>query len=445
VNRRAFLAGSLSALVTARASAMGRTPLGGKLTLRVPWSTASLDPHDLRDPLAALFAAAACDSLFALDATGAPYPALAAGMPAREAGETVVRLREGLRTARSVALDARDLVFSLERARARGAYALLADLPRGVQRKGDAFAVAFGNADPHHLARALASPLCALVPRRFSPAAPDGTGAFRADVSAAGLMLTRNLAAARGPAFLDAVEVLPAEDLKISLRSFEAEHDDLGWLGLGLHAERKGAVRFEAGRAAWVVLVTGPDCGAPGVPGAAQRLVDALPPGRLAHLGLGPLPAPSGDPLWQGPPSELLVDESAPHLLEVARAVAPVLTSPGHEVTVTPVPRDALRRRLKGKPALAIDLARPLGPGAHYALMALGSAEDPARGKDLAHAPPRASAGAPARSLTATLRVGVLGELRVAGGHMPDLALARSVHGDGWDLGASHKRLPAKK
>lgn len=451
MNRRAFLAGSVGALVSARvlaaapAAAMGRTPLGGKLVLRVPWSTASLDPHDLRDPLAALFASAVSDSLFALDASGAPYPTLAASLPAREAGETVVRLREGLRTARAVGLDARDVVFSVERARARGAFALLADLPRAVQRKGDASAVAFGNADPHHLARALASPLCALVPRRFSPSAPDGTGAFRADVSAAGLMLTRNLAAARGPSFLDAVEVLPAEDLKISLRSFEAEHDDLGWLGLGLHDARKGAVRFEAGRAAWVVLVTGPDCGAFGLPGAAQRLADALPPARLAHLGLGPMPPASGDPLWPGPPCELLVDEAAPHLLEVARAVAPVITSPGHEVTVTPVPRDAVRRRLKGKPALAVDLARSLGPGAHHAMISLGSAEDPARGKDLAHAPPRAAAGAPARTLTAMLRVGVLGELRVAGGHMPDLALARSVHGDGWDLGATHKRPPPKR
>jgi peptide/nickel transport system substrate-binding protein len=272
---------------------------------------------------------------------------------------------------------------------------------------------------------------------------PDGTGAFRADVSPSGLILTRNLNAARGPAFLDAVEVLPAADLKSSLRAFEAEHDDLGWLGLGLHDPRKGALRFDLGRAAWVVLLTGPDCGPPGLPGAAQRLVDAIPPERLAHLGLGPLPAASGDPAWSGPPVELLVDETAAHLVEVARAVAPVLSAPGHEVTVTPVPRDAVRRRLKGKPALAIDVVRPLGPLPLHAVVALATAEDPLRGRDLAKTPPRLAAGAPARSLTALLRVGVIGDLRVAGGHMPDLAMARAA-GEGWDLGASYKRAPKK-
>lgn len=446
VDRRRFLslaaAGALGLALDREARAMGRTPLGGRLSLHVPWPTGSIDPHDLRDPLAALFASAAFDPLCGLDAAGAPYPALAATLPTREAGQTVVRLREGLRTARLTGLDARDVVFSIERARARGASAILADLPRPVPHKGDPLAVVFGNADPLRLARALASPLTAIVPRRFTPASPDGTGAFRADVSSAGLILSRNLAAARGPSFLDAIDVLPAEDLKRSLRAFEAERDDLGWLGLGLHDARKGAVRFDLGRAAWVVLVTGPDAGA--LPGQAQRLVDAIPPERLAHLGLGPLPAASGDPAWSGPPAELLVDESSPHLVEVARAVAPVLSAAGHEITLTPVPRDAVRRRLKGKPALAIDLVRPLGPSSLHALIALGTAEDPARGRDLARSPPRVGPGASARSLTGLLRVGVLGDVRVAGGQMPDLALMRSPHGDGWDLGASFKRPPKK-
>ena len=40
------------------AAAMGRVPVGGTLRLRVPWDTSSLDPHDLYDPLAALFGSA---------------------------------------------------------------------------------------------------------------------------------------------------------------------------------------------------------------------------------------------------------------------------------------------------------------------------------------------------------------------------------------------------
>jgi peptide/nickel transport system substrate-binding protein len=39
------------------------------------------------------------------------------------------------------------------------------------------------------------------------------------------------------------------------------------------------------------------------------------------------------------------------------------------------------------------------------------------------------------------LRLGVVGELRVAGGAVADLVLGRSGFGDGWDLGASFRRL----
>src|SRR6185437_13618930 len=317
--RRRFLAG-LGALAAARlvaprsAAAMGRTPLGGRASFHVPWPTTSLDPHDLHDPMAALFGAAVADPVFAVDATNAPYAALTAGMPAREAGETVVRLREGMRTARLAPLDARDLVFSVERAREHGASALLADIPKPHVRSGDPLAASFGAIEPMHLARALASPLCALLPRHFDPAAPDGTGAFRAELGASGLLLTRNTVAARGPSFLDTIEVAPAPDLKTSLRDFEAEQDDLGWLGMGLHDQRKSAVPFDLGRVAWVVLVIGPDAGPASVPGTAQRLVDAIPPERLAHLALGPLPSSGGDPSWPGPPADMLVDDASPHL-----------------------------------------------------------------------------------------------------------------------------------
>ena len=209
---------------------------------------------------------------------------------------------------------------------------------------------------------------------------------------------------------------------------------------MGLHDDRKGAVRFELGRAAWVVLVTGPDAGPAAVPGAAQRLVDAIPPERLAHLGLGPLPSAGGDPTWPGPPADLLVDDASPHLVEVARAVAPVLSNPGHEVTVTPVPRaEIARRHARGRATLAIELVRPLGHGPHHQLIALAAAEDATRARDVArlpyHGPP-----APARALTELLRVGVIGDVRIAGGVVPDLVLARSTLGEGWDLGASFRR-----
>jgi peptide/nickel transport system substrate-binding protein len=449
MKRREFLTTAAAALGSAslgsrEASAMGRTPVGGRVTFHLPWSTATLDPHDLRDPMAALFGSAVTDTLYALDANGFPYPALAASLPAREAGETVVHLREGLHTARGVPLDNRDIAFSVERARARGAAGVLASVPKPLLRRGDPFAVVFDTMEPLALARALSSPIVALLPRRFSPTLPDGTGAFRADVSPTGLVLARNVNAARGAAFLDSIEVAPAEDLKTSLRAFEAEADDLGWLGMGLHDRRKGAVPFELGRVAWVVLIVGPDGGPQATPGVAQRLVDAIPVARVAHLGLGlPPSAAGGDPSWQGPSTELLVDESAPHLLEVARTVAPVLSNPGHEVTMKPIPRAELaRRRAGGRATLAIDLVRWVGPGPHYAEVALATAEDPTRGRDIAKAPHASGHGTFAvKSLTGLLRVGVLGELRVQGGIIPDVALAKPLLGEGWDLGASHRKL----
>jgi peptide/nickel transport system substrate-binding protein len=452
VDRRRFLtqigvglgAFALNARIP-EARAMGRTPLGGRITMHVPWPTVGIDPHDLRDPTAALFAAAIADPVYAIDpANGLPYPTLAM-LPTREGADTVVRLREGLRTARSVPLDARDLIASVERARSRGAGAILAAVPRPVVHKSDSLAAVFGLIDPPHLARALASPLVALLPRKFDSGAPDGTGAFHADISPSGMILTRNLNAARGPAFLDAIEIAPAEDLKTSLRSFEAERDDVGWLGMGLHDGRKGAVRFDLGRAAWVVLLTGPDAGSFGLPGVAQKLVDAIPPERLVPLGIGPIPPASGEPAWGGPPAELLVDDASPHLVEIARTVAPILSRPGHEVTATPVARaEIARRRARGKATLAIEVVRALGSSSRETLLSLATAEDPIRGRDLARATPKLPASVSARALTGTLRVGVLGEVRITGGVVPDVVFARNPSGEGWDLGATFRK-PAKR
>ena len=437
----AQLAAAAGALALPRAAlGLGRTPLGGRVALHVPWSLGSIDPHDLRDPAAALFAAAIADPIFALDGAGNPFPTLASGMPATEAVGTVVRLREGLRTARLVPLDARDLVFSIDRARARGAAALLAELPTPRVHPGFGNAVIFKAIEPARLAKLLASPLLALLPRKFNPAAPDATGAFRAETSSSRLLLTRNLNAARGPAFLDAVEVTRAPDLRTSLRSFESERDDVGWLGMGLHAGRKGAVRFDLGRVGWVVLTVGEAAGPFGAPGIAQKLADALPIERLAHLGLGPLPPPTGDPAWGGPASELIVDEGAAHLIEIAQSVGPILSRPGHEITVQPLPRSEIaKRRARGKIALGLDVVRPLGPSAREALMALATADDVARARHLALHPPKLAPGASPRALTSALRLGVLGELRIAGGAIADLALARSPL-EGWDLGASFRR-----
>lgn len=446
-SRRAWLAGAAGAIASValgapEALALGRTPTGGKLAFRVPWALSSIDPHDLRDPAAALFAHAIFDPLFAVDATGAPYPTLATALPQREGAGTVLRLREGLRTARGTALDARDVIASIDRARARGGSALWTDLPKPAAHPTERLAVVLGSADPIKVAKALASPLFSLVPRAFSATSPDGTGAFRATLKGGKLSLSRNTHAARGAAFLDAIEVESASDLKASLRQFEAERDDLGWLGTGLFGGRKGAVKFDCGALAWVVLVTGTDAGAAGAQGAAQRLASALPAERLAHLGLGTLPAATGSPAWTGPKTDLVVDETATHLVEIATTLAPILGSPGHEVTVAALPRAEVAKR-RGKAALVLDVVRPLGPGALNTLLALASAGDSARAAELARKPPK-SPSSSARALAASLKVGVIGEVRASGGVVPDVTLAKGAVNDGWDLGASFRKKGAK-
>src|SRR5205807_866776 len=82
----------------------------------------------------------------------------------------------------------------------------LADLP--VPR-ADAKGIVFSTRDAQKVLRALASPLVAIVPSTFNPAAPDGTGPFRAEARGDGIALVRNPLSARAPALLDEITVRP--------------------------------------------------------------------------------------------------------------------------------------------------------------------------------------------------------------------------------------------
>jgi peptide/nickel transport system substrate-binding protein len=413
--------------------------MSGKLKLALPWPVTSLDPHDPFDPTAALFAHAVFDQLYALDAAGEPFPTLATDLPTAEGGKTLVRLREGLLTAKGRKLEARDVIFSLQRARRGGANAWWGDLPAPTPHAKDPLAVLFSTSDAARIAKTLSSPLFALVPRGFDPSSPDGTGAMTPQISLARMLLKRNANAARGASFLEEIAIDQATDLSASLRSFEGNLTDIGWLGAGLHAPRPGALAFDLGSVAWIVLQTGNEAGSWGAPGLAQRLLDGLAPERLQHFGLGPLPAPSGSAEWGGKPCELLIQEGSAYLDELGRAVSSLLSRPGHEVSVKGVPgAELIRRRAAGTYSLALGVVRPFaGPGI-ATLVALAAASDPSSALELMRSPPRLSTLSP-RALTRTLRLGVLGELRVVGAHAPDVRLAKSMAGEGWDLGATYR------
>jgi hypothetical protein len=291
--------------------------------------------------------------------------------------------------------------------------------------------------DARKLVRGLASPVVAMVPPRFSPERPAGTGPLRAELQPGGLLLTRNTLAAGSPAFLDVIEVRRATDLVTSLRAFESGTDDLGWLGSFLHEPRPGARSFDAGVLAWAILRTGREAGSLDTPGTAQALADGVPHAALSALVVGAPWEPS-PATWTGPPSDLLVREDAPWMVEVARAVAVALSSAGHEVrSVALAAADLAQRRASRAYTLMLDLTRAAGPGALGSLLGLATADDPVAAAVLARHPPRGDMLP--RTATRTMRLGVVAEARLQGGRAADLLLPLSPWGRGIDWGSAFR------
>lgn len=407
ISRRLACALALSSLP---AFALGRTPYGGVLRAVIPWGLERLDPHAFDDPIAALFGAAIADPLYALDTLGRPYPALADGLPRPSQPGAEVRLRPGLVSAAGKPLDARDVVASMTRARRRGALLPEARLLPGPDRLG----VSFPASSPETLAAELASPLAAVLPRSFSPLEPDGTGAFRATLARGRLVLARNDRAARGPAFLGSIEVSTVRDLSEALRAFESGAADLGWLGAGLHRPRPDARPFRGMAYGFSILRTGKRAGAWGAPGIAQRLLDAIAPEQLRHLGLEGLAAPSSTAIgWGGGSAPLLVADDAPQLELIARALAALLGRPGHELSVERTPKSELSaRRASRDYTLMVDFVRTLGTGRNRTEQTFLLAENPELAKN-----PSGRFGNDARAVCRTLPLGVIGELWVTGAH----------------------------
>lgn len=421
LGRRAFLA-ALSSV--ASAGALGRTPQTGTLRLRLPLNFSGIDPHTLDDPLSALFAPALTDALFALDVNGKPYPTLASALPERVAGGARVVLRPELVSARGKRIAADDVLFSWRRAKSAGGASVLGSFRAAVRDGKDPLAVLVPDANPEALARALTSPLTAIVPRGFSPLAPDGTGAFKATPTANGLTLLRNELAARGAAFLDRIELTRASDLADALRAFEANLADVGFLGNGLYRPKAGAIALEGPVYGWMVLRTGLEAKAWGAPGIARQLCGGLPAAALARFGLRAPPALSDAVRWGGGPSALLINDDSPYALELGRALEPLLSSPGNELRVTALPRAAwLEARRTRRFALLLDFVRQPSTDPAQATQALLAAVDPA----LAQRPPKALASL--QDVTRTLPLGIIGEARVTGARNPEFQAL-----DAWQL-----------
>jgi peptide/nickel transport system substrate-binding protein len=427
------LAAAALAIAPRRLLASGRQPVGGALSLHLPWPTATIDPHRIDDATAAILGSALFEPLYAIAEGGTAAPALAESVPEPIRGGLRVALRADVRTGHDRPIDARDVVASIARARSLGARGWLAELP--PPRAEGRGALVFATHDPQKLVRALASPLVAVVPAGFSPERPDGTGPFRADRRGDALVLSRSARAAEGPAFLDEVVIHPSADLAGPLRAFEAGEDTLGWLGSGLHEPRPGAKPFDFGAVGWAVLRTGRDAAVWDAPGIAQRIADGIPYARVAYLVLGP-PWPSqSEEGWGGPACDLLVRDDAPWLIELAKAVAATIGRPGHEINVRALPGSEItQRRATRSFALLLDVVRPLAATPEGMFVGLATADDPVTVAGIATHPPRLDAATSPRTLTRTMRIGVVGELRVQGAKMPDVSLTAAAAG-GLNLG----------
>ena len=438
ITRRRLLAGSASAalsfLAPRAAIGRGRAPYGSGIGVHVPWPANSLDPHRIDDAMAAFFGDALFDTLYARDETGAFVASLAVGEPEPDDAGLRVALRPGVRFASGTPFDARAAAGSIARARAHDAAAWLVDIPAPRVRDDG---LVFAMHDPRVLVRALASPLVAVVAPRFAPERPEGTGPFRAEPAPGVLRLTRNGLAAGGPSLLDSIDARHAPDLVTSLRAFESGADDVGWLGSFLHEPRPGARSFDGGAVAWAILRTGRQAAGLDAPGFAQALADGVPHAALAPFVVGPA-WDQGAALWTGSPAELCVRDDAPWLVEVARALAIAMSTPSHEITARPIPAAELGQRRSARAfALMLDVARPAGPGGLGAILGLATADDAATALSLARHPPRGDV-APRRA-TRSMRLGVVGEIRLEGGRAPDVVLPPSPSGRGVDWGAAFR------
>ena len=249
--------------------------------------------------------------------------------------------------------------------------------------------ILFGARGAERVARLLGVAAGRRGSRALLPERPVGTGPFAVEAGDGGaLVLRQNRYAATGPSVLDRLTLQSADDLATSLRAFESGADDLGWLGLGLHDPRRGAVSFDAGIMGWAVLRTGSLAGRWNLPGVAQRLLDGIDPSRLAHLGNVGEWTPSPSDGWGGPPSSILVRADCAWLVELAKAVAAALSRPDHEVVVEPdVQREPRSRVRSGAYALAMDVVRPFERTPLGASVALSSADDSVRGLDFVRHP----------------------------------------------------------
>lgn len=423
------LSGAFGVTVASGAAALGRIPYGGKIESSLPWELGAVDPHDLNDPVAAFLAPLLFEPLFGID-QGAAYPTLAASMPTQRADLTQLTLRP-LRWPNGKVVTAKQVAWSLERARQRGAKALLAGAGR-FEATSETTITVTGIA-PDRLARALASPLTAVLSQQATSKDTFGLGPFRGTLTGERAVLTRNPYAARGQPFLERIALRRAPSLGDALRDFEAHENNLGWFGRGLHEPRPGSRLVDTGHAGWVVLHAGQQSGRWARPGAAASLVSTVPQPSVERFGLVPTAAAAAPEPYSGAACTMVVRRDAPYLVELATTLAAILGGAGGLITVSPVSPSELSQLKRSRQfGFLLDQVRALGPTPEeHQLSLLTEAGLPFK-------PPRLPPGTTTASVPGlvcrSLSLAVVGALHLIWATLPELELADGNLANAWHL-----------
>jgi peptide/nickel transport system substrate-binding protein len=433
LKRRQALCGLITAAgfgFTSRPFALGRIPYGGVIESSLPWELGAVDPHDLNDPVAAFLAPLLFEPLFALDAQGVAYPTLAAALPSGIGDVTSITLRP-LRWPNGKAVTAQQVAWSLERSRQRGAKALLAGAGR-FEATNDT-TVSVTGSSPQRLARALASPLTALLSQQSTAKDTFGLGPFRGKLTGEHAVLTRNSFASRGQPFLERVSLRRAPSLADALRDFEAHENNLGWFGRGLHEPRPGSRLVDTGHAGWVVLHAGQQSGRWARPGAAASLVSTVAQPSLERFGLVPVATAVTPEPYSGGPCTLVVRRDAPYLVELATTLAAILGGPSASITVSAVsPQELTQLKRTRQFGFLLDQVRTLGrtPEEHQ-LSLLTEAGLPFKPPRL---PPATTTASVPSLVSPSLSLAVVGALHLIWATLPQLELADGSLANAWQV-----------
>ena len=337
---------------------------GGVLHLPLAAPLDDVDPARQALPSSAAVSAALFDTLYALDARGAPVPVLAEALPTASTtpgappGTLQITLRSALRRHDGGRLVAADVVAALQRAATMpragwllGAFARTTEGALDIRAAGPLRVEMRPAREGLDLARVLAARPLAIVVGDPSRRVV-GTGRFSLRGTPGGTtrdtVLVQYRRGALGAAYLERVALLPPRARDEDLRALELGTTDASWFGATLFAPPAAGTRAstEAPSVCPILLVAS-DTGAlrdEGLRGYVAASMDRrrleraglLADTQLAGLAVGAPPAaraPTG-----GPNIRLAVPSGDPLLARVAEVIAAMLDERGVGVVLSAAP-----------------------------------------------------------------------------------------------------------